>query len=577
MNDMDTLVKAEELDVAAAAEVTEDAVQDAASAVAELSSEADPLVNSADASVETVGEALAEAETVTVEVAEAMEVVEVAVGDEVIAIVEETSVVVEAEAGQDVEVLAAVADVVLDEDHAVAVEEVVVEEDHPVAVVEMVEEAVVEEAVVEEAVAEEAVAEDDHAVPAVDEIEFDEFDDQTDEDATGESMATMADLVDDFQYKPLKSGDVRDGIIVSISPSEILVDVGAKSEGFVHQREMERMGKEYLDSLSVGDSVVVYVVRPEDRDGNIVLSLSRAQQERDWRDAEALLESGEIFESAVIGFNRGGVICRVGKVRGFIPASQLVTKGEIKPDTNEENRYASMVGKSLWLKVVELDRKRNRLILSERLAQRERRRGRKDELLSELKKGDVRKGRISSLAKFGAFVDLGGADGLIHLSELSWSRVNHPNEVIQVGDEVQVYVLNVDRERKRIGLSLRRLEPEPWSVVHDRYSVGQVVEGVITKLASFGAFARVDSTLEGLIHISELANHRVTHPREVVKEGDTLNLRIIRIDPARRRMGLSLKRATEEEYAEVDWRAAEVEDDDDVATDWAVAGDEDEG
>jgi small subunit ribosomal protein S1 len=423
---------------------------------------------------------------------------------------------------------------------------------------------------------EEAV-EDDHAVPAVDEIEFDEFDDQTDEDATGESMATMADLVDDFQYKPLKSGDVRDGIIVSISPSEILVDVGAKSEGFVHQREMERMGKEYLDSLSVGDSVVVYVVRPEDRDGNIVLSLSRAQQERDWRDAEALLESGEIFESAVIGFNRGGVICRVGKVRGFIPASQLVTKGEIKPDTNEENRYASMVGKSLWLKVVELDRKRNRLILSERLAQRERRRGRKDELLSELKKGDVRKGRISSLAKFGAFVDLGGADGLIHLSELSWSRVNHPNEVIQVGDEVQVYVLNVDRERKRIGLSLRRLEPEPWSVVHDRYSVGQVVEGVITKLASFGAFARVDSTLEGLIHISELANHRVTHPREVVKEGDTLNLRIIRIDPARRRMGLSLKRATEEEYAEVDWRAAEVEDDDDVATDWAVAGDEDEG
>ena len=253
------------------------------------------------------------------------------------------------------------------------------------------------------------------AEPLVD--EFAEEDDQ--EDASGDVSfaASMADLVDDFQYKPLKAGDVRDGIIVSISPSEILVDVGAKSEGFVHQREMERMGKEYLDSLSVGDSVVVYVVRPEDRDGNIVLSMSRAQQERDWRDAEALLESGEIFESAVIGFNRGGVICRVGKVRGFIPASQLVTKGEIKADTNEENRYASMVGKSLWLKVVELDRKRNRLILSERLAMRERRRSRKDELLSEMKKGDVRKGRISSVAKFGAFVDLGGADGLIHLSE----------------------------------------------------------------------------------------------------------------------------------------------------------------
>jgi len=530
MNDMDTLVKAEELDVAAAVEVAEDAVQDAPSAVAELSSEAEPLVNSADASVETVGEAVAEAETVEAEVAEAMEIVAVAEGDPVLDIVEET-VVVEPTADQDDEVIETV-EAVLDEE--------------------------------------------DHSVPAVDVIDFDEFVDLAEEDAAEFTMSSMADLVDDFQYKPLKAGDVRDGIIVSISASEILVDVGAKSEGFVHQREMERLGKEYLDSLNVGDSVVVYVVRPEDRDGNVVLSMSRAQQERDWREAEALLESGEVFESAVIGFNRGGVICRVGKVRGFIPASQLVTKGEIKPDTTEDNRYASMVGKSLWLKVVELDRKRNRLILSERLAQRERRRGRKDELLGELKKGDVRKGRISSLAKFGAFVDLGGADGLIHLSELSWSRVNHPNEVIQVGDEVQVFVLNVDRDRKRIGLSLRRLEPEPWSVVHDRYSVGQIVEGIITKLASFGAFARVDGTLEGLIHISELANHRVTHPREVVKEGDVLNLRVIRIDPARRRMGLSLKRAAEEEYAEVDWRAAEMEEDDDVVTDWAIAGEEDD-
>lgn len=513
MNDMDTLVKVAEPEATAVVDAATNAVQDAAPAVETLGSEAESLVNSADASVETVGQAAAEVETAAEEAPAASVEVETAA----------------VEAAEAVEVVSG--DVVAAAD--------VIEVD------------------------------DEHVVAAVDTFDFDEFDDQADF-APAES-SSMADLVDDFQYKPLKAGDTRDGIIVSISPSEILVDVGAKSEGFVHQREMERLGKEYLDSLSVGESVVVYVVRPEDRDGNIVLSLSRAQQERDWRDAEALLESGDVFESAVIGYNRGGVICRVGKVRGFIPASQLVTKGEAKGDANEETRYASMVGKSLWLKVVELDRKRNRLILSERLAQRERRRGRKDELLGELKKGDVRKGRISSLAKFGAFVDLGGADGLIHLSELSWSRVNHPSEVIQVGDEVQVYVLNVDRDRKRIGLSLRRLEPEPWSVVHDRYAVGQVVEGVITKLASFGAFARVDGTLEGLIHISELANHRVTHPREVVKEGDVLNLRIIRIDPARRRMGLSLKRAAEEEYAEVDWRAANLGDDDDQAVDWAVA------
>ncbi len=401
----------------------------------------------------------------------------------------------------------------------------------------------------------------------------DDFDDDDDFAAAMAGSSSMADLVDDFQFKPLKAGETRDGIIVSISPNEILVDVGAKSEGFVHQREMERLGKEYISSLSVGDFVVVYVVRPEDREGNVVLSLARAQQERDWREAERLQELTDAFDAPVIGYNRGGVICRVGKVRGFVPASQLVTKPETKGDVTEENRYASLVGRNLWVKVVELDRKRNRLILSERLASRDRRKVRKDELLGELKKGDSRKGRVSSLAKFGAFVDLGGADGLIHLSELSWSRVNHPSEVIKVGDEVDVYVLNVDRDRKRIGLSLRRLEPEPWSVVHDRYAVGQIVEGVITKLASFGAFARVDGTLEGLIHISELANHRVTHPKEVVKEGDVLQLRVIRIDPARRRMGLSLKRVAEEAYAEYDWRETM---DDQVEEDW-VEGPEDEG
>lgn len=386
--------------------------------------------------------------------------------------------------------------------------------------------------------------------------------------------SSMADYVGDFEFKPLKTGEPRDGIIVSISSSEILVDVGSKSEGFILQREMERHGREYAETYAVGDSVVVYVVRPEDRDGNVVLSLARAQQERDWREAERLLEESESFESQVIGHNRGGVICRVGKVRGFVPASQLVSKPEVPPDTDEENRWASLVGENLWLKVVEMDRKRNRLILSERLASRERRRERKGELMGELKKGDVRKGRISSLAKFGAFVDLGGADGLIHLSELSWSRVNHPSEVVSPGQTVEVYVLNVDRDRKRIGLSLRRLNPEPWTVVHEKYAVGQIVDGVITKLANFGAFARVDGAIEGLIHISELANHRVTHPREVVKEGEELKLRIVRIDPARKRMGLSLKRVEDDAYAEVDWRAGENDDDGDV--DWVDADDFDE-
>jgi len=377
-------------------------------------------------------------------------------------------------------------------------------------------------------------------------------------------MAELLEAEDfsDFQPKP---GEIRDGIVVSVSPTEILVDIGAKSEGVISGRELERLSAEVQD-LKPGDAVVTYVVRSEDKEGNIVLSLARAQQERDWRRAEELLQSQDVFEGVVSGYNRGGVIVKLGKVRGFVPSSQLVTThreaSEAPAEKPEEGSeadgadqwWANLVGAKLRLKVVELDRRRNRLILSERQAMRDWRKVQKQRLLEDLKKGDRLEGRVSSLASFGAFVDLGGADGLIHLSELSWGRVNHPSEVLQVGQKVQVEVINVDRERKRIGLSLRRLQPEPWSVVHEKYAVGQLVEGTITKLADFGAFARIDNEIEGLIHISELSDQRITHPREVVKEGETYTLRIIRIEPQRRRIGLSLKRVSDERYAEIDWQ-----------------------
>jgi small subunit ribosomal protein S1 len=209
----------------------------------------------------------------------------------------------------------------------------------------------------------------------------------------------------------------------------------------------------------------------------------------------------------------------------------------------------------MQLKVIEIDRGRNRLILSERAAMREWRKQSKERLLAELQEGDVRTGEVISICDFGAFVDLGGADGLIHLSELSWRRVAHPSEVLKVGDEVEVYVLNVDRERKRIGLSLKRLEADPWSLVAERYHVGQLVEGTITKLVKFGAFARIfDEDVEGLIHVSELSEERIGHPREVVAEGDIRTLRVIRIDPDKRRIGLSLKRVASSEYLDVDWQ-----------------------
>ncbi len=381
---------------------------------------------------------------------------------------------------------------------------------------------------------------------------------ETKEDDNVYSMEEL--LEESYAYRPFRRGDILEGVIVSTSPTEVLIDIGSKTEGLVSSRELERMGPEAIEKLKVGDEVPVYVLNPEDKNGNVILSLSRAQLEKDWQAAQEIFEAGECFEATVSGYNKGGLIVRLGKVRGFVPASQLVPpyQKSQEPQSNEEY-WAKMVGQQLRLKIIELDRRRNRLILSERAAMREWRKQQKEKLLNELQEGDVRRGRVSSLCNFGAFIDLGGADGLVHLSELSWGRVSHPKEVLQVGDEVDVYILNVDREKRRIGLSIKRLQPEPWSLVPEKYFVGQLVQGTITKLANFGAFARLnDDDIEGLIHISELSEEPVTHPKEVLKVGDVVTLRIIRIDADRRRMGLSLKRVREGEYVDLDWREGPV-------------------
>jgi small subunit ribosomal protein S1 len=363
----------------------------------------------------------------------------------------------------------------------------------------------------------------------------------------------MTELLEEtYDVKQLQRGVVLEGTIVLISEEEILIDIGAKSEGVVRGRELARLDADFVAGLKKSDPVLAYVLVPEDKNGNIVLSLAKAQLEKDWREADRLFKAKEIFEGVVAGYNKGGLIVRLGKVRGFVPMSQLViSAGE---DLSAEERKASLVGKTIQLKIIELDRERNRLILSERAAARDLRQKQKEKLLAELDSGDIREGVVSSLCDFGAFVDLGEADGLVHLSEISWRRVAHPSEVLRVGQEVEVYVLKVDRERKRIGLSLKRLMPDPWTLVDERYKVGQLVEGTVTKLVKFGAFARLaDSDIEGLIHISELSEDHVNHPKEVVKEGEVLTLRIIRIDSARRRMGLSLKRVDAAEYADQDW------------------------
>ena len=373
--------------------------------------------------------------------------------------------------------------------------------------------------------------------------------------ANGDKMSDFADA--DYGYKRVKYGDIVAGTVVRVEPREILIDIGAKSEGVVAQKELEGMSPDAINKIQIGEQVLAFVLKSEDREGNVVLSLSRAQMERDWRDAEDLLKSEAVFEAQVAGFNKGGLIVRVGKVRGFVPATQLESIPRRKSDAHgtgatdaeaSESDLSALVGKKLRLKIIELDRERNRLILSERAAMRDWRKEQKERLMSELKEGDVRSGVVTSVTDFGAFVALGGVDGLIHLSELSWAKINHPRDLLQVGDKVDVKVLSVDRERQRIALSLKRLQAEPWTTVEDRYQVGQLVTGTITKLASFGAFARLDDNIEGLIHISELSEKRIQHPKEVVKEGETLTLRVIRIDAARRRLGLSLKRVADEDF-----------------------------
>ncbi len=369
----------------------------------------------------------------------------------------------------------------------------------------------------------------------------------------------MEQLLQDSSYdlRQLEVGEIIEGVIVGFTDNgEVLVDINAKSEGVIPARDLDRVDDDIREGLKEGDKIFVQVVRPTSREGNAVLSLSRALAEYDWQKAQELLESQEVFEGEVSGYNRGGVIVFLGKARGFVPASQLVSDdGKKQEDTDD--RFKDLVGKKLMLKVIEMDRSRNRLILSERQAMRDFRRKQKEKLLRELQVGSIQKGVVSSLAPFGAFVDLGGADGLIHLTELSWRRVQDPTEVVSIGDEIEVKVISVDRERRRIGLSLRQLQPEPWSVIHENYAIGQLVDGVITRLTSFGAFARIDDTIEGLIHISELSDHRINHPKEVVKEGQRVRLRIIKIEPEKRRMGLSLKRAAEDQYAVVDWAPAD--------------------
>jgi small subunit ribosomal protein S1 len=354
-------------------------------------------------------------------------------------------------------------------------------------------------------------------------------------------------------------GEIRTGVIASISSSQILVSVGAKSEGVVMGRELEQIPALERDAFKVGQEIPVYVINPEDSNGNLVLSYSRAREAMGWEVVEKMQESGEPFEGQIEGYNKGGLIVLVHGLRGFIPASQISMARRSQVQGETPDRWAKMIGETISVRIIEVDRARRRLILSERAANPESRQSIKERVIDELQEGGVYTGRVTSIADFGAFVNINGADGLVHLSELSWERVQHPNEVMEVGQEVKVKVISVDREKKRIGLSIRALQGDPWHEKIEKFKVGQLVEGTITRLTKFGAFARLEGDIEGLIHISELSENRIQHPKEAVKEGDTLALRVIRIDADQRRIGLSLRKVDSSSFADQDMKALAAE------------------
>ena len=368
---------------------------------------------------------------------------------------------------------------------------------------------------------------------------------------TMESLLNEQDINVDLP----QPGEIRSGVIASLSHSQILVSIGAKSEGVISGRELDQLSPEEREALKVGQEIHVYVVNPEDANGNVVLSFKRAQEQISWENVDKLLEGNTVIDSKITGFNKGGLIVLVEGLRGFVPSSQIsaMRRTQSSGDTPEQ-RWQKMVGQPISVRVIEVDRERRRLILSERAASTESRQSIKERVLDELELGKVYTGRVTSLANFGAFINVNGADGLVHLSELSWDHIEHPREVLEVGQELKVKVINVDRDKKRIGLSVRALQEDPWRSRVQKYSVGQLVEGVITRLTKFGAFARLEGDIEGLIHISEIAEHRIEHPKEVLKEGDVKSLRVIRIDADQHRIGLSLRKVDSAAYADKDFK-----------------------
>ena len=374
-------------------------------------------------------------------------------------------------------------------------------------------------------------------------------------DSNQDNIMDMGELLDSADnLKPLKKGEIARGIVMRVDPNGVYLSFGGYSEGLVRIAEMKSAslnvdGSDIENSLDVGKEVAVMVLSDERSDGSVLLSIDKALAESGWVILKDALNSGEFLEGAVVNFNKGGVIVNVHGVDCFVPISQLVNKNQNdESDINnnvEIKQHGLEKGDVISVKVIEADRSTSRSVLSEKLASKQIREANKTRIISDLVEGESRQGIVSGISKFGAFVDIGGVDGLVHISELSWSNVKSPSEIVSVGDAIEVYLLNIDKENLRIGLSIKRLLPKPWDNIGSKYNVGDLIDVTVTNLVEFGAFARIEESIEGLIHISELGHDVVKHPKEVVKEGDEIKVKIVSIDVDKERIGLSIKQVEE--------------------------------
>jgi small subunit ribosomal protein S1 len=386
-----------------------------------------------------------------------------------------------------------------------------------------------------------------------------------------EEELSFAELLDAYDYDMPYRGQILEGVILKVEQDEILVDVGLKRDAVVTRKDLSLLDDSLKARLLTGSTVMTYVLQPRNQDGELIVSINKALELEDWTNANDAKENDTTIEATVIDANRGGLLVRFGRLTGFVPQSHVVSLPRFSSDYELQEAKKRIISTTLPLKFIEIDRKRNRLIMSERLARAEAEQSR----ISELELGQQVKGRVVSIVKFGAFVDLGGVDGLIHISKLDHRHINHPGEILSVGDEVEVVIDGIDEEKSRISLNRVVLLPDPWESVLKEYKVNDLVQGIVTNVVDFGVFVQLPNSLQGLVHVSKMSTLGSTNPRDLLREGDDLLVRIISIEPERQRIGMSVDDVTVEEQEE--WMRSRQAAAEELAEEMSILMDDEEG